>query len=366
MQLIDPMYRVMFSELAQRSLDSAFTSDFSIEGRFVAVEVKGRKYWYFDMPAEGGGKTRRYVGPADDPEIARRVETFKDLKADARSRRKLVSTLVREAHLPRPDLMTGDVVEALADASFFRLRGVLVGTVAFQTYSALLGIRLPGAALQTQDADFAQFRAVSAAVDDSLPPMLDILRAVDPTFRDIPHRTDGRRSAVFVSRSGFRVEFLTPNTGSDDYESRPAEMPALGGIAAMPLRFLDYLIHEPVRSVLLHKFGVPVLAPAPERFAVHKLIVAFRRRSGGEASDKQGKDLRQAAALAEALVHARRSADLAAAWSEAWQRGPHWQQAMRGSLSMLDDRSRHTTEDAFRSGFTELGEDPSAYGLKPV
>lgn len=140
------------------------------------MESRGRRYWYFDTAKQGGGKVRRYVGPVDDAEITRSVESFKDLKADARARRKLVSTLVREAHLPRPEPFVGAVVQTLADAGFFRLRGVLVGTVAFQCYSAILGVRLPNAALQTADADFAQFHSISTAVGDALPPILDVLR----------------------------------------------------------------------------------------------------------------------------------------------------------------------------------------------
>ncbi len=38
-------------------------------------------------------------------------------------------------------------------------------------------------------------------------------------------------------------------------------MPSLGGAVAEPLRFLDFLIHEPVRAVLLYKGGIPVLVP---------------------------------------------------------------------------------------------------------
>src|SRR6266481_7383642 len=117
-----------------------------------------KKYWYFDTPKpEGGAQDRRYVGPVDDPEITKRVEAFKDLKADLKGRRRLVSTLTREASLPRPLSMAGQVVEELAKAGFFRLRGVLVGTVAYQCYSALLGRRLDAVAMQTGDADFAQF-----------------------------------------------------------------------------------------------------------------------------------------------------------------------------------------------------------------
>ena len=246
---LDISYQTIYAELAQRSLDETFASEFSSNGRFVAVDVKGKKYWYFDTPRPGGGpQERRYVGPTDDPEITRRVEAFKDLKADIKTRRSLVSTLTRQAHLPRPPIVTGNVVEALAKAGFFRLRGVLVGTVAYQCYSAILARRLDSAIMQTGDADFAQFQDVSVAVGDSLPPILEVLRTVDPTFREIPSQTDGRFSTQFVSRDKFKVEFLTPNRGSADNDGKPVKMPALGGAAAFPLRFLDYLIYQPVRA----------------------------------------------------------------------------------------------------------------------
>nr|WP_261403536.1 GSU2403 family nucleotidyltransferase fold protein [Chenggangzhangella methanolivorans] len=144
MKSIGHIYQTLYSELAQRSLDARFASDFPADGRFVPVTVKDRKYWYFDRPAGDGTskQDRSYVGPADDEEITKRVEAFKDLKADVRERRKIVSTLIREAYLPRPDKTAGDIVQALSEAGLFRLRGVLVGTVAYQAYSAMLGVRL--------------------------------------------------------------------------------------------------------------------------------------------------------------------------------------------------------------------------------
>ena len=362
MQTIDRMYQAMFSELAQRSLDSTFTAEFSANGRFVPVEVKGKKFWYFDASSRGN-KDRRYVGPVHDPEITSRVERFKDLKADIRTRRKLVSTLVREAYLPRPDPITGEIVQALADAGFFRLRGVLVGTVAFQTYSALLGVRLPDAAMQTGDADFAQFHSISAAVNDTLPPMLDVIRKVDETFREVPHPMDGRSTTRYVSRSGFNVEFLTPSTGSAEHDGKPARMPALGGASATPLRFLDFLIHEPVRSILLHKAGVPVLVPAPERYAIHKLIVATRRRTDADGTAKSRKDLRQSVVLAEALTLVRQHMDLASAFTEAWARGPSWREAIGHGLSTLDSPSRLLVERGIAEGLSELGDEPGRYGF---
>jgi hypothetical protein len=319
MQALDHTYQTLYSELAQRTLDASFSTEFSTEGRFITMESRGRRYWYFDTQKEGGGKRRRYVGPVDDPEITRRVEQFKNLKADHRARRKIVSTLVREAHLPRPEKLVGDVVQALANAGFFRLRGVLVGTVAFQCYPAILGVRLPNTAMQTADADFAQFHSISVAVEDGMPPILDVLRAVDETFHEIPHRADSRHASRFRSRSGYTVEFLTPNTGSSDHEGHPTLMPALGGAAAEPLRFLDYLIYQPTRAVLLHADGVPVLVPSPERYAIHKLIVASRRRHDHDGTAKSRKDLLQAMTLINAMINQRQADSLADAYIEAWE-----------------------------------------------
>src|SRR3546814_3881370 len=76
---------------------------------------------------------------------------------------------------------------------------------------------LPGASRQTGDADVAQHYSVSSSVEDSLPSVLDTLRSVDPTFREVPHRSDPKRTTQFENASRYKVEFLTPNRGSDDY-----------------------------------------------------------------------------------------------------------------------------------------------------
>lgn len=149
MKTVDLMYQTMLAELAQRTMDAAWTADFPSEGRFITMEVKGKRYWYFDMPDGSGGKKRRYVGPADDPEIAQRVEDFKRDKDSLRDRRRMVASLTRQGGMIAPDPMSGDIVEALSVAGLFRLRAVLIGTVAFQTYSGLLGVRLPMAAILT-------------------------------------------------------------------------------------------------------------------------------------------------------------------------------------------------------------------------
>ena len=360
MKFLDPAYEVLYSELRQRALDAAFESDFPLDGRFVRVTAKDRAYWYFDT-AKDGKKVRRYVGPVNDSEINSRVENFKNLKADYRARRKLVSTLVREAYLPAPPLKVGAVVQAIADAGFFRLRGVLVGTVAFQCYSAGLGVRLPGAILQTGDADFAQFHSISVAVSDSMPNILGVLQDVDVTFKPVPRLDPAEPPSRFRSRDGYQVEFLTPNTGTEDYVGRAAIMPALGNVAAEPLRFLDFLIYEPVRAVLLHGAGIPVLVPAPERYAIHKLIVATRRLNDDNGRDKRQKDMRQAETLMQAMIATNQAIPLADAFIEAWQRGQSWRAAIAQGLGALPDAANMKAKLA--EGVVVLGHKPEDFDL---
>ena len=334
MKEIDISYRTMFAELAQRTHDGQFVADFPLEGWFVTVTVKGRDYWYFDIPTPEGKDKRSYVGPQGDEEITARVKAHKEIKNDLRERRRMVSTL-RRAGLPGPDPFAGDVTKALADAGLFRLRAVLIGSVAFSTYAGMLGVRLPSSAMQTGDADFAQDFAISAGVEDSLPPVLEVLQSVDPEFRAVPHQADKAKVVAFQNAKGYRVEFLTGNRGSDEHTGKPSPMPALGGASAENLRFLDFLIYEPVRTVLLFREGVNVLVPAPERYGVHKLIVSSRRLRDTLGRVKADKDLTQASLLFQALVETRHDSELADAWVEAWDRGDSWREGIcRGLLRL--------------------------------
>lgn len=330
---LDLVYTTMSAELLERTLDAQFDADFDEAGTFRKRTVKGRDYWYY-KPSEKNIETApdKYVGPADDPAIARRVSAFAQIKDDYQSRRKLVSTLLREARLFGPDASIGNIIEALWKAGVFRLRACLIGTVAYQTFGTVLGYRIADTAMQTGDIDIAQFQAISVAVEDTIPPILGVLKGVDEKFRPVASLNDREGITKFAGSGGLRVEFLTPNQGSDDQIGKPVNLPALGGAAGEPLRFLDFLIHEPVRTVMLHKGGIPILVPQPARYAVHKLIVASRRREG---EGKDMKDLKQAHHLAFALRELGRVPVLKEAYTEANERGSHWREALEKSLHRM-------------------------------
>lgn len=337
-------FQTTYAELLDQCASDAFNDAFPEDGTFVSKMNAGRKYWYFQLPISQQQK-QRYVG-AETPELLERIAQHQQAKTTERARRALVSTLVRTAMLPRPLPKLGEIVAALATAGVFRLRGVLVGTVAYQTYPAILGMRLPETSVLTTDVDIAQYTNVSVAVGDATPPMLEVLKTVDASFRPVPHLH--RRSVAYAAADGVRVDFLTPNEGKDS--DVPRRLPALG-TDAEPLRFLDFLIHSPEQAVVLHGGGIYVLVPTPQRYAVHKLIVAQRRVGPGNA--KKPKDLAQAQALLDVLVDVR-TEELRDAWSDAEARSAKWRGYMLAGLAQIDPTIRDRTLRALGKTRSEI------------
>ena len=333
MQEIDLATQTMFAELLQRSLDAEFDAEFRENGTFVRKRSKGGLYWHNQW--RDGEKTRnKYVGPVTDSSITDRVKRFSTIKAGYKRRKTLVRALAA-AGLPTPDALSGMIVEAMWKAGFFRLRGVLVGTLAFQAYAGPLGVRLDPRPLMTQDADFAQFWGISENIGESMPSPIDVLHSVDESFRKIPHVTDPFVSTRYRNQRDYAVDFLTPNRGSARHADKPARTRALAGTGAEPLRHLDFLIHDPERFVLLFAGGIPVTIPRAERFAVHKLIVAVERSNQA----KSAKDIQQSRILIEALA-TRRPGELASAWRVASQSGRRWRKKLEAGRARLPEETQ--------------------------
>ena len=72
---------------------------------------------------------------------------------------------------------------------------------------------------------------------------------------------------------------------------------------------------------------------SPERYAIHKLIVAERRKAGPDAI-KARKDRAQAAFLIQALAETRPD-ELKDAYEDAVARGPQWRSRLETSLARL-------------------------------
>ena len=88
-----------------------------------------------------------------------------------------------------------------------------------------------------------------------------------------------------------------------------------------PLRFLDYLIEEPLPTVALGRRPVLVRVPQPARYAVHKLIVAQERDR--RFALKAQKDLEQSFDL-QKVLETLDPESLAEAFKDARKKGPGW------------------------------------------
>ncbi len=308
-----------YSDLLARLQEDAVLE---LGGTPVLRERGGRQYWY-SVQRFADRTVERYLGP-DTREIRDRVERAQKVNEDLRQREKQrgrLARMCREGGLPRVDAQTGKVLLALAKAGIFRLRGVIVGTHAFRCYPGILGVEIPEAQAATEDIDVAAFHSVAVALDDRLDPALaDALKRIGP-FIARPGLHE-QPTAWRDHESGVLVELLTPNEGPERDE--PVELPALGAYA-LPLRFLDYLIHQPTQAAALYRSGVLVNVPQPARYAIHKLIVAVRRASSATA--KARKDIEQSAALIRVLAEDRPD-ELEEALVEARGRGKSWREAV--------------------------------------
>lgn len=333
--------QALYSELLDRLQQAEIQNLADKEGSFATKKVKGRTFWYFRR-WQDGKVVENYVGP-DSLELRERIEAQQqdvlDAKAAAKARRELVRAL-RHGGYPAPDARTGRLLDGLARAGLFRLRGVLVGTHAFRCYAAMLGARLPQQVAFTSDVDIAQFETVSIAVNDRIDPAFE--EALNRVERYTPLPSLRSRSATTRWRTADRsieVELLTPMVGRTSERLR--QLPALRA-HAQPLRYLDYLIYRTEPAALLQGSGVLVNLPPPERYACHKLLVSSLRT--GAARSKIGKDVAQAAALIEILL-ADRPDDLHEAWSDLVARGPKWKTAAAAGFKRLPEELQNRLRD---------------------
>lgn len=251
-------------------------------------------------------------------------EGVKDEKAFERHCALLIGQL-RAAGLPSVDRQTGSILNAMARAGTFRLGGTLIGTHAFRLYAAELGETFPGTLAVTHDVDVAAFENLKLAIQDRVDPSLaETFKLLSLT--PAPGLDPKGRPTRWVAKSGgATVEFLAPRMQSkrDIVKLAPLD------IYAQTLPFLNFLIAEPIPAIALYRSGVLVQIPKPERYAVHKLIVAQRRT--GPGLGKVAKDLAPAEALMRVLVEDR-PGELAIAYDTAIKTGSKWSQAIKASL----------------------------------
>jgi hypothetical protein len=325
--------QTLYQDLLQAHLDRPPEE---ISGAPHKRDTGGKSFWYAAVRT-GGEHRQFFIGP-DDARTRERIKQWSKAKSDGAAFRALASekaAALRAARLPALDMTTGKVLRGLAQAGAFRLGAVLVGAHAFRLYDLELGARLTARATAiTADVDLAGFEKLSLSIEDraelALPAVLSAL-GLEPIGS--LHR--GKPTRWRLPKSDFTVDFLAP---SFDEKEGPQRLVALG-LWAQGLHYLNFLIRDPIPAVALYREGVLVQIPSPERFAIHKPILAAKRRGPGQG--KAAKDLAQARALVGALAEARPD-ELRAACEEAVAEGPAWRTAIEASIKKTRTSKRRS------------------------
>lgn len=295
------------------------------QGTFAKKIVKNKPYWYLQRYVNGQA-VQKYFGPADAQNEKVVVQKREDQKKQRKLLKQLVhsenkiTTLLRRAGIPSLDSKSAAVIELLSASG-----SVLVGSHAFSAYCGTLGVLFEHNLLKTADIDMAFDNSIEALAKPVN--ILDALRKIDPAFREIPGLSHKYPPHSFISSSGIRVDILAPLVG----KHKPSiKISNILGAAAEPLRFLDFLIKDPVQAVLIGpKGGIPVMVPDPTRYALHKLIISSYRSASD--TSKRTKDLAQAHQLLEVCLRERKT-DLLMAYKEVLKRGPKWKKLVQENL----------------------------------
>lgn len=292
---LSPSVHLLYAELLEQvSNPLPVMEDISFYPRV----IDGKKYWIQRVQV---GKTRMELSLGrETDELLEAIEKTKLKQKEAREesedREKLVQMLINGG-ANTVDPLSGRVLALLEGAGVFAAGGVVVGSHAFNVYGNMLGYKLPLETARTADIDLSISIGVSKDVTDLKTAILES----DLGFFEVPAIKRKSPSTSYKIRGKeIKVDILTPLTGRET--SEPIYMTALKTYAS-PMRFLDYIIKDPIEAVIVAGRGMLVNVPQPSRFAIHKLVLSQRRKVNEQV--KVIKDLNQAAYLLEILLQDR-------------------------------------------------------------
>lgn len=311
-----------------------------LPGGFTRKEIKGRTYWYYQYKTAGKAH-QTYVGPDDNPTVRELVDRHRQGKQEGGASSSHLRRLCAAAlALGCPAMIPAHVrvLKRLGDHGFFRAGGILIGTHAFLVYQNMLGVTWT-AGTMTMDMDFAHPRKPPEFAQ-----VVDTTQAIESLRMGfIPN--NARTTYIKQDETDFQIDFVT-SRGRDGDE--PVHLAGLN-ITLQPLKFMEYSMEDVQPTIALSADGpIVVRVPAPERFALHKLIVAGER--GAKMATKSYKDIEQAHCLISYLAE-HRPASLEDAFEDLMARGKGWRSRFQEGLRLL--HRRHPGTDLALLGWTD-------------
>ncbi len=326
--------RLAYAEL----LDNALIRDVATGTGFTFLRRKKSSgyYWYLQHNF-AGGRRQHYIG-VDNEETRARIEQQKARweagKIEAKVIEKQVAMTIA-AGGRAIDARAYRVLSAAANTGLFNAGGVLVGSYAFVAIGNMLGVSWRKDTTITQDVDLAASDRAMIAIPQDVEPLGDVILKAETGMLSVPMlNRKGPSTSYMVQGSEFRVDLITPRIG----KPKSAEYVHAIKSHAQPVAFLEYLLEDTQKAVLLHKSGVVVNVAQPARFALHKLVVAQRRPS--TERNKKRKDIEQAEQVIACLLD-QSPGDLWLALDAALAHGvKKFMQQMQEGIEQLDEANR--------------------------
>lgn len=321
--------KTLYAELREQALIEAASPDRAPDlGGVVFKHVYGDVYGYYQFRDLAGKQRQTYLGPLSDPDVKGIIDRFENRSqsstdALAKALRGLIGSTV--------DAKTFKVLRAFSESGILtgKLGGaVLVGTHAFNALAPVLGVSWSSMTV-TQDIDVAADKRITIAVrpEQGATPQ-SVLDTLKMGFAPVPTMNPKSPSTSFSSKSGeMRVDLLTTSSGKP---GGPVFIPTLNSYAE-PLVFMDYLLDGVIQVPLVGpRKAILVTVPAPERFALHKLLVSESRPT--TMMVKAEKDRRQAMQVLEVLLEEAPDS-IETAMTDLVGRGKGWRKRIKSALS---------------------------------
>ncbi len=319
-------YAELFEQTRYFELSNALAG---LTGSFQKLTRKHQDYWYFAYRDLDQKVRMAYVGP-NEPRVQALVQRFESLRnTNTLAPPSKVALTYGCASTPPKHFK---MIKRLSEYGFFRAGGILIGSHAFLAMGNMLGVRWSDGAA-TLDVDFAHAgNNVSLALPSNINiDVHDALTSLEMGLLPIT-QFNGKLGGQYRNPQDqeLRLDFLTSNNRT----GLPVHISKLN-LALQPLKFMEFSLQNTTQSCIISNAGACIVnIPAPERYAVHKLIV-YGERPIAERT-KSIKDLLQAASLISYFVNNAQSEAFHTAWQDAISRGKGWQaRAIQGKVALL-------------------------------
>ena len=318
-------YSELFEQTRAFELSNALAG---LSGSFQKLQRKNQEYWYWAFRDVNQKVRMLYIGP-DDERVRALVALFEEVKRKKPLEPAALSAIALGNTVTTPKHFR--MIKRLSDYGFFRAGGVLIGTHAFLAMGNLLGVQWRDGAA-TLDVDFAHAgKNISIALPADLKiDVHDALTSLEMGLLPIT-QFNGKVGAQYRNPQDqeLRIDFVTSMARTD----KPVVIPNLN-IALEPLKFMEFSLQDTTQACIISRTGACIVnIPAPQRYAIHKLIVYGERPQSERA--KSTKDVLQAASIASYFAKTGQTRLINHAWQDAISRGKGWESRAKQGLEAL-------------------------------